>query len=405
MNEDVKNIIDQLTEKLSLQNKTTEELRAIAERYPYFGFPKFLLAKKMSEEEVAASKELQQAAFHFSNPFWLNYLLSKDASPLHEVTNKTPVENAKEEVGEETTPTLPQDDFFEEQHAATGEISSVDQPIPSEETTVAEERYEELISEASYEQTATEVAEEEIIIPETEYLGEEVKSVDETTNAEIENVEVSTEVSDEVRDNETDTGKEAEAIDENAALPNVPIETSQAETENVETSTEVTDAIQDDEQEPEAINEEHEKLSQLIAQHLSEFKKPLEGSEDIPLETRVYHAIDYFASQGIKLDPRLITQDMLGSKVKKFTDWLKQMKRLNQNPTDLGTDIETEHLIEKIAQSSNETKEVITETMADVLVKQGKIEKAIQLYQKLSFLNPGKYAYFAAKINELKGLQ
>ena len=96
---------------------------------------------------------------------------------------------------------------------------------------------------------------------------------------------------------------------------------------------------------------------------------------------------------------------MLGSKVKKFTDWLKQMKRANQNPTDLGTDIETERLIEKIAQSSNETKEVITETMANVLVKQGKTEKAIQLYQKLSFLNPTKYAYFAAKINELKGVQ
>jgi pentatricopeptide repeat protein len=89
--------------------------------------------------------------------------------------------------------------------------------------------------------------------------------------------------------------------------------------------------------------------------------------------------------------------------VKKFTDWLKQIKRVNENPSDLGTDIETERLIEKIAQSSNETKDVITETMAEVLVKQGKLEKAIQLYQKLSFLDPSKTTYFAAKINELKG--
>jgi len=151
-------------------------------------------------------------------------------------------------------------------------------------------------------------------------------------------------------------------------------------------------------------NKEHEKLSKLIEQHLSEFKKPVEDGE-IHIETKVYHTIDYFASQGIKLEPGNITQDMLESKVKKFTDWLKQMKRGNQNPTDLGTDIETEHLIEKIAQTSNETKDVVTETMAEVLLKQGKTEKAIQLYKKLSFLDPSKSIYFAAKINEVKSSQ
>jgi len=149
---------------------------------------------------------------------------------------------------------------------------------------------------------------------------------------------------------------------------------------------------------------EREKLSKLIEQHLSEFKKPVDAAQELPIEKRVYSAIDYFASQGIKLDPRLLNQDVLGNKVRKFTDWLKQMKRVNDNPTDLGTDIETEHLIEKIAQSSNEAKDIITETMAEVLKKQGKKEKAIQLYQKLSFLNPSKSTYFAAKINELKSL-
>src|SRR5215471_967082 len=98
MNEDVKNIIDQLTDKLSLQNKATEELKAIAEHYPYFGFPKFLLAKKVSEEDAStARKQLQQTALYFSNPFWLHYLLSKNESPSHE----TSVENAEEEIENE----------------------------------------------------------------------------------------------------------------------------------------------------------------------------------------------------------------------------------------------------------------------------------------------------------------
>jgi hypothetical protein len=155
----------------------------------------------------------------------------------------------------------------------------------------------------------------------------------------------------------------------------------------------------------ESSDEEHEKLSKLVEQYLSEFKRPIDDNGEVPIETKVYHAIDYFASQGIKLDPRQIKHDMLGVKVKKFTDWLKQIKQANQNPTDLGTDTETEHLIEKIAQASNETKDIVTETMAKVLLKQGKTEKAVQLYKKLSFLDPSKSTYFAAKINELKDSQ
>jgi len=152
------------------------------------------------------------------------------------------------------------------------------------------------------------------------------------------------------------------------------------------------------------VDEEHEKISKLIEQYISEFKRPIDDG-DIPIETRVYHAIDYFASQGIKLEPSQLRHDMFGTKVKKFTDWLKQIKQVNQNPTDLGTDPETEHLIEKIAQTSNEAKDIVTETMAEVLLKQGKTEKAIQLYNKLSFLDPSKSTYFAAKINELKDSQ
>jgi hypothetical protein len=42
--------------------------------------------------------------------------------------------------------------------------------------------------------------------------------------------------------------------------------------------------------------------------------------------------------------------------------------------------------------------------MADVFIKQGKVDKAIQLYIKLSFLDPHKSAYFATKIQQLKGI-
>jgi hypothetical protein len=80
------------------------------------------------------------------------------------------------------------------------------------------------------------------------------------------------------------------------------------------------------------------------------------------------------------------------------------MKHVNQQTSDLGTGSALEQAVALIAENSNESREVVTETMAEVLEKQGQMEKAIQLYIKLSFINPEKSAYFAAKIQHLKGI-
>jgi hypothetical protein len=42
--------------------------------------------------------------------------------------------------------------------------------------------------------------------------------------------------------------------------------------------------------------------------------------------------------------------------------------------------------------------------MAEVFARQGKMAKASEVYQKLSLLNPAKSTYFAAKLENLKGL-
>jgi hypothetical protein len=121
----------------------------------------------------------------------------------------------------------------------------------------------------------------------------------------------------------------------------------------------------------------------------------------LPVETTAYHRIDYFDSQGIKLDEEK-ANDKLGAQLKRFTDWLKQMKKINPNLNALETDAAAESQVQNMAEHSNEPKEIVTEAMAEVLVKQGKPEQAIQIYEKLSFFNPSKSAYFAAKIQELK---
>jgi tetratricopeptide (TPR) repeat protein len=143
------------------------------------------------------------------------------------------------------------------------------------------------------------------------------------------------------------------------------------------------------------------KLSSILQEQAAEFEKPVESSTEIPVETIPYHRVDYFDSQGIKLEE--VNNDKLGTQLKRFTDWLKQMKRINPNPASLGNDEAGEDQVQGIAAHSNEAEEIVTEAMAEVLLKQGKPEQAIHIYEKLSFNNPSKSAYFAAKIEELKG--
>ena len=115
-----------------------------------------------------------------------------------------------------------------------------------------------------------------------------------------------------------------------------------------------------------------------------------------------YHTIDYFASQGIRLSNELPT-DKLGKQLKSFTDWIKTMKKLPQGTLEkqLETTGSSEN-IQAMAADSVEMKEVVTETMAEVLAMQGNKAKAMELYHKLSLAYPDKSAYFAAQIEKLK---
>ncbi len=168
-----------------------------------------------------------------------------------------------------------------------------------------------------------------------------------------------------------------------------------------------TNLLLEQDAEEEFINEAAmpgEKIASLLKEQRAAFEKPVEDEAAVSIENMPYYKVDYFASQGIKLDAEKTSDDNLTVKLHKFTDWLKQMKRMSPHPTDLGTDKAMENLVQNIAENSNETNEVITETMAEVLVKQDKLDKAIELYNKLSFLNPSKSVYFAGKIQELKSL-
>lgn len=120
----------------------------------------------------------------------------------------------------------------------------------------------------------------------------------------------------------------------------------------------------------------------------------------IPIEP--LYTIDYFASQGIKLPLEEVPGDQLAFKLRSFTEWLKSMKRIQPERMDTQMDRETEKKIRQTAEHSNDNTDVVTEALAEVYHKQGLDDKAVEVYKKLSLLDPAKSAYFAARIREIK---
>jgi hypothetical protein len=150
----------------------------------------------------------------------------------------------------------------------------------------------------------------------------------------------------------------------------------------------------------EALKEEQadEKIATETVQ-TTDTSIPEEEKLEIPIDP--YHTVDYFASQGIKLS-KDEQKDELSRKVQSFTAWLRTMKRLQPAP-----ETTTYKNIEEIFGNQHEEKsedknEVFTEAMAEVYLKQGMREKAIDIYHKLSLQNPANHHIFAARIQQIK---
>jgi len=155
----------------------------------------------------------------------------------------------------------------------------------------------------------------------------------------------------------------------------------------------------------EIVSEEQQEENQPeLSVELPKFKfEPIDPSRaEITFEP--YHTIDYFASQGIQAKEEEKPKDLLSRQLKSFTEWLKVMKRLPVTEIAAAVSATDEKKVEKMAETSINDREVLTEAMAEVWEKQGNKAKATEIYQKLSLLNPAKSSYFAAKIEQLKNL-
>lgn len=409
MQQQLENTLYHLTGKTDLSEVSLYDLELLSNKFPYFAPIHFFKAAKLKQGDGNLFwRQSQQTALFFSNPFWLQYQLNNNLNG----------------------------------HSKEGDIFSAFK-IPSYKAPVLQPDNTEEITKASSEEFNTnEIASEtiiEAIIPESEAPTqssaeiEEIKQEINTTSSfalpannesvrpiEIPTIENIKSMMGDWRNNAANTSVVVETIaqqqpssppEENTPIVTHAVTLAEQATSNVkEQMLEVLPEMEEnmpttEEVAPDLEEKTKSKLSSILSNQAADFKKPVSANAQFEYESpSTSPSIDYFASQGINIDLTKIPQDKLTVQLRRFTDWLKQMRNASPNPDDLGTDPELENAVQIIARTSNESKEVVTEAMAEVLCKQGLKDKAAQLYIKLSFLNPDKSAYFAAKIQELKGI-
>ncbi len=155
--------------------------------------------------------------------------------------------------------------------------------------------------------------------------------------------------------------------------------------------------------------------------------------EELGISQQQVMMTDYFSQQGIEVSTELpeMEKPAPGTAEEKsllvmmsFEEWLsfinnssKKAKEEEAEKKALKTMWQKQKLAAAIEEESEEIPETVfemavnsisrsddwvSESMAEVYARQGKAKKAIEIYEKLSLLNPEKNTYFAAKIENLQ---
>ncbi len=427
-----------LTGKSSLDDLKMESIEKLVSEYPFFSPGQYLFSAKLRKEDhPLAAAQAVKTALYFSNPNWLQFQLDSinetrideapklemDTALLRSIYQK---DKAWDEMISPSTVEesliLPNEINSNEDYTAPTEVpgeipiedingvNSIETQWRSFEPTIEQpvEPIIEPIVDDIITPPISPILSHEITIPTIETVRRLMRGIDGNNEAIIVPLpteEIIAPVSAFEPFSETiaeEIPTILDKVDESSAF--MPIFSAIASSE-LPPAQEYSEQPENDSEMPDQAKSDA-RIASILSAQLAEFKKPINQKAQLEIEAQQekLHTIDYFASQGIQIDLSKIPQDKLTTKLRKFTDWLKDMKNHHPNPTDLGTSPESEKKVAETALVSNESKEILTETMAEVLVKQGQIDKAIQLFIKLSFSNPEKSAYFAAKIQQLKGI-
>ena len=418
-------LLDSIFGKQNLDEISLEEIHSVINEFPSFNAAHFLLSKKLKlENDQAYLKQAMKTALYFNNPVWLQSLLEEDPElpvtsesflitdhhSAFEKVQASPSLHEEYESPEEaiTEPAINYQPSTINQEYESPEEAIIEPPISHQPSTINEEYQvpEETITvNEKYEEPPTaETINEEYAESESS-INDQPSTINEEYEVPVETV---------IINEKYETGEPAQAINQKSEetefsiyyQPSTINEPPEAEETNTESPINYQPSSINEPPEAEETNTEspiyyqpstiNEPPEHAINQPVFDAKK----AESIVFEP--YHMIDYFASQGINLILEDHPTDQFGRQLKSFTNWLKVMKRLPGQTVIEKTDEREAERIRRFAASSIEERDILTETMAEVLAKQGMYENAIALYQKLSLIYPPKSAYFASRIEQLK---
>jgi len=384
MTASIENIVQHLFSQPSLQSVSVDELQQMTQEHPSFAAARFLLLKKMQDTgHPDFTSQLQKTSVYFNNPLWLQLLLSpmKAESLAWRPSNGSAtemIEHDTDDLYNEAAEAPVHTDISTEAHAETGE--QVDEPVAIQqqgEPLIQEvlDRLRENIHEAGdLPPVSTEPVHEPVVQEVLDRLKEQIHEAG--AHELLPDTGIPAEIA---------TQDDQQKDEDFAPIPDTAPEVS-AETAAPDAQLPAPDSA------PPAPESDFTRkiiIETPMAQH------------DVLFEP--YHTIDYFASQGIRLDKiDPAPKDKLGRQLKSFTEWLKSMKKLPQASIEKVLGENEESAVVAAASHSIVGKDVITEAMAEVFVKQGMRDKAVEIYRKLSLLNPAKSSYFADRINALK---
>lgn len=421
----VNRIIHHLFDQPDLRHVDQTAIEQLVEQYPYFTGAHLLLAKKLySGTHDLTAPALQKAQLYCNAPQHLYELLQEDVQePVADVEDewgddavvdelitterRTDVEEEEEEEEDELHISIvleddetdteggvimagnPDIDVDDEE--SESDVLQAEQDVELEISSIQEE--DSLETESSFIMTVN----PDIDVEEDEETGLDIDmdKKDEEISLDIDIDRVDEEISSNIDIDEKDeeTGSDAEIEEEalKAALEN-----------------EINDAIPASEiLTPTPENDEGAPI------RIQPMDTP---SGETTLTFQPLYTEDYFAYKKLK-DPNTAETmtEQAQNEMKSFTDWLRQLKDSFADQTSrswyqqqmhkLYDDEEPEvsETVEKMAISSiTLNDDIVSETLAEIWIRQHQPEKAIHVYQKLSLLNPDKNAYFAQKIKELQ---
>jgi tetratricopeptide (TPR) repeat protein len=176
-----------------------------------------------------------------------------------------------------------------------------------------------------------------------------------------------------------------------------------------------------------------EEISNQIPENISADQENMGATLNEENLIQPIYTEDYFLHQGISVGDSIPQdldharkndtedKDMALMRMMSFSEWLMYFKTKNEKEKEeeedkralksmwqkekLAAAMEAENdeipetVFEMAVNSITKEEGLVSESLAEILIKQGKYDKAVEMYRKLSLRNPQKNAYFAQKID------